>query len=179
MAVRWLTLWWQAHHGACLRQRKWPAGAFALIRYGTCPGVHHHRVVGVRPGCRVIAGWNAMIPANRPGMDLDDPDQRLGRHPRADVPLRLDRLTLRVRGENEVDPLQPGKESRARSPDDQPACLRRRDDASRRRATARGHRTLTARLRSLTCVTLSVGVPRRPLASAAVVTQLVTHRLRA
>ena len=64
-----------------------------------------------------------MVPVNRPGVDLDDPDQRLGWHPGTNIPLRLDRLAFGVGGENEVHLLRAGKESRARFPDDQPACL--------------------------------------------------------
>ena len=141
---RWLTLGWQAHYGACLRQRERPAGALARVRYLTRPGVHYDRIVGVRPGWLPVAGWNAMVPVNGLGMDLDDPDQRLGRHPRADVSLRLDRLTLRVRGENQVDPIEAGKESRARFPDNQPACPCGRHDAARQRTAMRGGRTQTS-----------------------------------
>ena len=85
-----------------------------------------------------------MVPVNRLGVDLDDPDKRLGRHPRTNVSLRLDRLTLRIRGQNKVDLLKTGKESRPCSPDDQPACLCCRHDAARRRTATRGGQTLAA-----------------------------------
>jgi len=55
-----------------------------------------------------------MVPVDRPGMDLDDPDPRPRRHPSTNVTLRLGRLALRVRGENEVHLLDAGKEPPAR-----------------------------------------------------------------
>jgi hypothetical protein len=76
-------------------------------------------------------------------MDLDDPDQRLGRHPGTTVAPRLDWLAFRVGGENEVHLPRAGKETRARLPDDQPACLCRRHDAAWQRTRIRGGLTLT------------------------------------
>jgi hypothetical protein len=133
----WLAFRWQAHDGTYLRQRKRPADALAAVSYKARPGVHYDRVVGVRPRWRLVTGRNAMVPVDRLGMDLDDPDQRPGRHPGTNVTLRLGRLALRVRGENEVHPLDAGKEPPARSLYDLPACPRRRHDAGRQQTSWR------------------------------------------
>jgi hypothetical protein len=73
-----------------------------------------------------------MVPVDRPGMDLDNPDQCPGRHPRTNVTLGLDRLALRVRGENEVHPLDADKEPPDRSLYHVPACPRRRHNTGRK-----------------------------------------------
>src|ERR1700677_4505694 len=105
---RWLAPRWQAYRGASFRERKRPAGAFALIRHVTGPGVHDDRVVGVGLRRSFIARRNAVVPVNRLGVDLDDPDQRLGRHPAADISLRLDRLPPPVAGGAGAPPLTAG-----------------------------------------------------------------------
>jgi hypothetical protein len=118
----WLTLRWQADHRAHLRQRERPAGALTLVRHITRPSVQYDRVVGVRVGWLLVARWMAVVRVNRLGMDLDDPDQCLGRHPGTKVPLRRDRLAFRVGGENEVYLLR----ARQKTPDPpsrQPACM--------------------------------------------------------
>src|SRR2546430_1021164 len=100
----WLAFRRQAHEGTYLRQRKRPAPALATVSYKARPGVHHDRVVGIRPRWRLVTGRNAMVPVDRLGMDLHDPDERPGRHPGTNVPLRLGRLALCVFVDNNVRP---------------------------------------------------------------------------
>lgn len=51
-----------------------------------------------------------MVPVDGLGMHFDDPDQRVGGHGMADVPLGLHRFTLRVCREYEVNLLDVGEE---------------------------------------------------------------------
>src|SRR5262245_16250971 len=105
---------WQADDGTYLCQRDRPASALAQVGYPACLGVHHDREVGIRPRWRLVTRRPAVVRVDRLGMDLDNPDQRPGRHSGTNVSLGLDRLAFRVRGENEAHPFDADEASTAR-----------------------------------------------------------------